>query len=81
MQCLRLLRRWTEPIILLLIIINGLVLAIQASRPHALPEDWPDDSPPPPMKGYFHAWEDYVLFVLFCLFTWVSGSYCRSYTG
>ncbi|EIW52938.1 uncharacterized protein TRAVEDRAFT_155754 [Trametes versicolor FP-101664 SS1] len=60
---------WTEPIILLLIIINGLVLAIQASRPHALPEDWPDDSPPPPMKGYFHAWEDYVLFVLFCLFT------------
>ncbi|KAI0331568.1 hypothetical protein GY45DRAFT_1248483 [Cubamyces sp. BRFM 1775] len=60
---------WTEPIILLLIIINGLVLAIQASRPHALPADWPSDEPPPPVVGYFHAWEDYVLFVLFCLFT------------
>ncbi|CDO68509.1 hypothetical protein BN946_scf184998.g6 [Trametes cinnabarina] len=59
---------WTEPIILFLIILNGLVLTIQASRPHALPEDWPDDRPPP-VTGYFHAWEDYVLFVLFCLFT------------
>ncbi|KAL7278048.1 hypothetical protein ACG7TL_008012 [Trametes sanguinea] len=59
---------WTEPIILFLIIVNGLVLAIQASRPHALPEDWPFDRPPP-VAGYFHAWEDYVLFVLFCLFT------------
>ncbi|KAI0822128.1 Ion transport protein-domain-containing protein [Trametes gibbosa] len=60
---------WTEPVILFLIILNGLVLTIQASRPHALPEDWPDDTPPPPVVGYFHRWEDYVLFVLFCLFT------------
>ncbi|KAI8976389.1 Ion transport protein-domain-containing protein [Trametes punicea] len=59
---------WTEPVILLLIIINGLVLTIQASRPHALPQDFPDDRPPP-VAGYFHAWEDYVLFVLFCFFT------------
>ncbi|RPD56855.1 hypothetical protein L226DRAFT_468999 [Lentinus tigrinus ALCF2SS1-7] len=60
---------WTEPVILLLIIINAVVLTIQASRPHALPEDWPDDSRPPPVAGYFHAWEDYALFALFCLFT------------
>ncbi|KAI0776961.1 Ion transport protein-domain-containing protein [Trametes elegans] len=60
---------WTEPVILLLIIFNGLVLTIQASRSHPLPEDWPDDTPPPPVVGYFHAWEDYVLFGLFCLFT------------
>ncbi|KAH9849175.1 Ion transport protein-domain-containing protein [Lenzites betulinus] len=60
---------WTEPVILFLIIINGLVLTIQASRPHALPQTWPDDTPPPPVVGYFHRWEDYVLFVLFCLFT------------
>ncbi|KAI0667461.1 Ion transport protein-domain-containing protein [Trametes maxima] len=59
---------WTEPTILLLIIFNGLVLTIQASRPHALPEDWEDDRPPP-VAGYFHAWEDYVLFGLFSLFT------------
>ncbi|TBU26428.1 Ion transport protein-domain-containing protein [Dichomitus squalens] len=60
---------WTEPVILLLIILNAVVLFIQASIPHALPADWPDDARPPPVTGYFHAWEDYVLFVLFCLFT------------
>ncbi|KAI0740154.1 Ion transport protein-domain-containing protein [Earliella scabrosa] len=60
---------WTEPVILLLIIVNAVVLTIQASRPHALPEDWPDDTPPPAVKGFFHTWEDYVLFALFCLFT------------
>ena len=61
--------RWTEPVILLLIIINAVVLTIQASRFHALPEDYPDDTLPPPILGYFHGWEDYVLFGLFCLFT------------
>ncbi|KAI0739665.1 Ion transport protein-domain-containing protein [Daedaleopsis nitida] len=60
---------WTEPAILLLIIVNAIVLTIQASRPHALPEDFPDDTPPPAITGYFHGWEDYVLFALFCLFT------------
>ncbi|KAH9939624.1 Ion transport protein-domain-containing protein [Epithele typhae] len=59
---------WTEPIILLLIIVNAVVLTIQASRNHALPEDFKDDRPPP-LTGYFHRWEDYALFGLFCLFT------------
>lgn len=63
------LSRWTEPVILLLIIVNAVVLTIQASRPHALPEDWPDDASPPSVVGFFHAWEDYVLFALFCLFS------------
>ena len=71
--------RWTEPIILLLIIINAVVLTIQASRPHALPEDWPDDARPPPVAGYFHAWEDYALFALFCFFTCVL--YCIHMSG
>ena len=61
--------RWTEPGILLLIILNAVVLFIQASVSHALPSTWPDDTPPPSVSGYFHHWEDYVLFVLFCLFT------------
>ena len=60
--------RWTEPGILLLIIVNAVVLFIQASISHALPSSWPDGNPPPSVSGYFHTWEDYVLFVLFCLF-------------
>ncbi|KAM5541612.1 hypothetical protein V8D89_004802 [Ganoderma adspersum] len=60
---------WTEPGILLLIIVNAVVLFIQASISHALPSTWPDGNPPPSVSGYFHTWEDYVLFVLFCLFT------------
>ncbi|KAJ7726287.1 Ion transport protein-domain-containing protein [Mycena maculata] len=54
---------WTEPIILLLIIFNAVVLTIQASRSFTLSD------PPVQITGYFHSWEDYALFVLFILFT------------
>ncbi|KAF8882238.1 Ion transport protein-domain-containing protein [Infundibulicybe gibba] len=59
---------WTEPTILLLIIINAMVLTIQASRSLTLPTS-DGTSFPPPTRGYFHSWEDYVLFGLFILFT------------
>ena len=52
--------RWTEPAILVLIIANVVVLAIQASNPLNAPRI--DD-------GYFHSWEDVVLLVLFAAFT------------
>jgi hypothetical protein len=58
---------WTEPVILVLIVINAVVLTIQASHSLTLP----DNSSPRPVKGYFHAWEDYALFVLFAFFTYV----------
>ncbi|KAJ6602707.1 Ion transport protein-domain-containing protein [Mycena vulgaris] len=54
---------WTEPIILLLIIFNAVVLTIQSARPLTL------DDAPARVTGYFHAWEDYALFVLFIIFT------------
>ena len=57
---------WTEPIVLLLIVFNAVVLTIQAARSLVLPDD---DELPPPIRGYFHAWEDYALFFLFILFT------------
>ncbi|KAG9016762.1 calcium channel protein [Tulasnella sp. 427] len=55
-----LLWRWTEPIILLLIMFNAVVLTIQAHRSVFIVgrED-----------GFFHTWEDYALFVLFIIFT------------
>ncbi|KAI0919913.1 hypothetical protein AcV5_001858 [Taiwanofungus camphoratus] len=58
---------WTEPLILLLIIFNAVVLTLQAAHSAALPADGSEN--PPVVKGYFHAWEDYALFVLFCFFT------------
>ncbi|KAH7886746.1 Ion transport protein-domain-containing protein, partial [Phlebopus sp. FC_14] len=57
---------YTEPTILALIIVNAIVLCVQASRTVLLQ---PDQSAPSPQRGYFHEWEDYVLFVLFVLFT------------
>lgn len=62
-----LLYRWTEPIILLSIIFNAVVLTIQAARNTALPADGP--GVPLQVKGYFHQWEDYALFILFIFFT------------
>ncbi|THH14934.1 hypothetical protein EW146_g5467 [Bondarzewia mesenterica] len=56
---------WTEPAILCLIIFNAVILTIQAS--HSLTLSDPNAAPPP-VKGYFHAWEDYALFVLFVFF-------------
>lgn len=54
-------RRWTEPVILLLIILQVVVLTIQ-SAPNVYDH-------PRPTQGYFHAWEDYVLFAIFVFFT------------
>lgn len=54
--------RWTEPLILLLIFVNAVVLIAQAHRSVFVVgrED-----------GFFKTWEDYVLFVLFVIFTYV----------
>lgn len=53
--------RWTEPLILVLIVLQVVVLTIQ-SAPNVYEH-------PRPTKGYFHAWEDYVLFSIFVFFT------------
>ncbi|OAV84756.1 hypothetical protein PTTG_31087, partial [Puccinia triticina 1-1 BBBD Race 1] len=50
-----------DPLIFLLIILDAVVLTIQASK-----SVWDH---PRPAKGYFHTWEDAVLFILFCIFT------------
>lgn len=57
--------RWTEPIILLLIIFNAVVLSIQAARGIA---PLSSDSHLQ-MNGYFQGWEDHALFVIFIVFT------------
>ncbi|EEB91630.1 hypothetical protein MPER_09984, partial [Moniliophthora perniciosa FA553] len=57
---------FTEPVILLLIIVNAVVLTIQGARSLALADD---NEAPPRIKGYFQAWEDYVLFALFVVFS------------
>lgn len=50
----------TEPIILLLIVANVVILAIQAADTLNTPR---------PGNGYFQSWEDYVLLGLFVVFT------------
>jgi hypothetical protein len=50
----------TEPIILLLIIANVIILSIQAADPL---------NEPRPGNGYFHSWEDYAILGLFGVFT------------
>ncbi|KAG7442714.1 uncharacterized protein BT62DRAFT_1079090 [Guyanagaster necrorhizus] len=57
---------WTETVILLLIILNAIILTIQAAPSLTLPSA---DSTAPAIKGYFQTWEDHVLFVLFIIFT------------
>lgn len=54
--------RWTEPIVLLLILVNVVVLTLQASRDVY-------SHPRPTGGGFFHFWEDWVLFGLFIAFT------------
>ncbi|CAE6501684.1 unnamed protein product [Rhizoctonia solani] len=51
---------WTEPIILVLIFANAVFLTTQAWRSVYIYER---------VDGYFKTWEDYGLFVLFCIFT------------
>ncbi|GAA5936330.1 calcium channel protein CCH1 [Sporobolomyces koalae] len=60
--CARILTaKWTEPIILLLIIVAMVMQTIESSyNVHTHPR---------PTSGYFKRWEDYVLFVVFCCFT------------
>jgi len=53
---------YTEPLILLLILFNAIVLIIQSARAIFL-------ASPQPSSGYFHGWEDYALFVLFIFYT------------
>ncbi|KAI0698022.1 Ion transport protein-domain-containing protein [Cytidiella melzeri] len=60
-----LVHRWTEPIILLLILFNSVVLTVQAARNIAPP----NDGPPVQYSGFFHGWEDYALLSLFIIFT------------
>lgn len=61
--------------ILLLIIVNAILLTIQAAPNIALPADQQPDADgnvlPPRIRGYFHGWEDYALFALFIVFTYV----------
>ncbi|KAG8875562.1 calcium channel protein [Tulasnella sp. 331] len=57
-----LLWKWTEPIILLLILANGVILALQA---HLNVQG----DPRPVGRGFFKSWEDYALFMLFVIFT------------
>ncbi|KAF8146237.1 Ion transport protein-domain-containing protein [Mycena galopus ATCC 62051] len=54
---------WTEPIILVLIILNAVLLTIQSAQSLTLA------TPPTVYKGYFRTWEDFALFVLFIIFT------------
>jgi len=60
--------RSTEPTILALIIANAVVLIIQSARSLTLPDP---DEPPSRVRGYFHTWEDWALFGLFIIFTYV----------
>lgn len=57
---------YSDPILLLLILLTAVVFVVQASRTILLPAD---QSTPSPQVGYFHVWEDYALFVLYILFT------------
>lgn len=52
---------YVDPVIFVLIILDAVVLTIQCS-----PSVW---DYPRPTRGYFHTWEDTVLFILFCVFT------------
>lgn len=58
--------RWTEPIILFLILFHLVVLSIQSARLLTLPDSGTE---PLQTRGYFHQWEDYALFSLFIFFT------------
>lgn len=53
--------RWTDPIIVLLILANLIILIIQAAPPMFTPRTMGG--------GYFRGWEDYALLILFIIFT------------
>lgn len=54
--------RYTEPLVLVLILLNAVVLIIQSARAVFL--DFTLDR-----HTYFQTWEDYVILVLFILYT------------
>ena len=68
--------RYTEPGILILILLNAVVLTIQTYPSSTLPTA-EGLKLPPRIKGYFHSWEDYVLFALFIVFTCVPSLFHR----
>ena len=59
--------KWTEPLILLSIIFDAVILTLQAALNIAPSADSNGD--PLQMQGYFHNWEDHALFILFIFFT------------
>ena len=60
--------RWTEPIVLLLILFHFVVLSIQSARYIVLANA---NATPPQGRSYFNQWEDYAIFALFIFFTYV----------
>ncbi|KAI0247528.1 Ion transport protein-domain-containing protein [Lactifluus subvellereus] len=56
---------WTEPVILCSILLYAVLLTTQASRTLTLPNP---NASPPPVVGFFHTWEDYIIFFLFIFF-------------
>lgn len=71
-KCFGQLHRLTEPMILILIVLNAVVLTSQAYQSLTLPPPLNQNPAiPPPISGYFHTWEDYTLFALFIIFTFV----------
>ena len=53
---------WTEPIVLLLILVNVVTLTLQSAQNVY-------DQPRPTGAGYFHTWKDLLLFILFVAFS------------
>lgn len=53
---------WTEPLLLLLIVANVVILTIQSAKDIY-------EYPRPTGAGFFREWEDYTLFVIFVAFT------------
>ncbi|KAF8632710.1 hypothetical protein AX15_001734 [Amanita polypyramis BW_CC] len=60
-----LVHRWTEPFILVLIIINAVILTIQSAHSLTLPSNGATIR----SRGYFHTWEDFALFAIFIVYT------------
>lgn len=58
---------------------NAVVLTLQAAASETLPNGAADgDALPVQITGYFHAWEDYAIFVLFIIFTYVTSLFVSS---
>ncbi|KAF9447122.1 hypothetical protein P691DRAFT_761034 [Macrolepiota fuliginosa MF-IS2] len=59
---------WTEAIILGLIVLNAVILSVQAFPSLTFPQSDPP-ALTPTAGGYFNTWEDWALFILFSIFT------------